>query len=138
VRALLVASVVAALAAPAACGSGGEATTGGGGPAAAATELRITVWPRGRSGASRSWTLRCGPAGGTLPAARRTCAALARLDEPFRPVPRDSVCTQQYGGPAEALVRGTHAGRRVWARFHRRDGCHISRWKRVAFLFPAR
>jgi hypothetical protein len=137
VRALLAAGLVAALAAPAACGSDSEGTTGGE-AAAAETDLRVTVWPQGPSGPSRSWTLRCEPVGGTLPSARRVCAALSRLDAPFRPVPRDAMCTQQYGGPAEALVRGTYRGRRVWARFHRRDGCHIARWDRVRFLFPAR
>jgi hypothetical protein len=139
VRALLAAGLVAALAAPAACGSGSESeSTTGGEAAAAETDLRITVWPQGPSGPSRSWTLRCGPAGGTLPNARRACTTLSRLDAPFRPVPRDAMCTQQYGGPDEALVRGTYRGRRVWARFHRRDGCHIARWDRVRFLFPAR
>ena len=113
-------------------------------PAAAATtvpatSLRVTVWLDGRSaGAGRTWTLRCGPAGGTHPRAARACAALAGTHEPFRPVPRDAICTEIYGGPSEALVVGVHAGRRVWARFHRRNGCHISRWQRHAFLFPVR
>ena len=139
-RPLVAAAVVAALAAPVACGSDTDTNgaNGGGGTAAAATELRITLWPRGPSGQSRMRTLRCGPAGGTLRNASRACAALSRLDGPFRPVPRDTVCTQQYGGPAEALVRGTYRGRRVWTRFHRRDGCNISRWDRVRFLFPDR
>jgi hypothetical protein len=45
------------------------------------------------------------------------------------------VCTEIYGGPAEALVTGTHRGRRIWARFNRTDGCRIERWRRHAFLF---
>jgi hypothetical protein len=138
VRALLVAALVALLAVPAACGSDTDGASGGGGAAAAETDLRITLWQRGPSGSARVRTLRCGPVGGTLPSASRACAALSRLDGPFRPVPRDAVCTQQYGGPAEGLVRGTYRGRRVWARFHRRDGCNISRWERVRFLFPTR
>jgi hypothetical protein len=139
VRALLAAALVAAIAVPAACGSDTDrASGGGGGTASAETDLRITLWQRGPSGPARVRTLRCGPVGGTLPSAGRACAALSRLDGPFRPVPRDSVCTQQYGGPAEALVRGTYKGRRVWTRFHRREGCNISRWERVRFLFPTR
>jgi hypothetical protein len=46
------------------------------------------------------------------------------------------MCTQIYGGPQEALVTGTFGGRRVWARFSRRNGCEIARWNRIAFLFP--
>ncbi len=102
------------------------------------TDLSITVWPQGKGGPAKRWTLRCGPAGGTLPGATRACAALARVENPFAPVPQGAVCTQIYGGPQEALVRGRHRGRSVWARFVRSDGCHIARWNRVAFLFPIR
>ncbi len=102
------------------------------------TQLTITVWPAGEGAASKSWTLRCGPVGGTLPRRAAACTALARLDSPFRPVPEGSVCTQIYGGPEEALVRGRHRGRSVYARFNRGDGCNIARWNRVAFLFPIR
>jgi Subtilisin inhibitor-like len=110
-------------------------------PAAAgaspATELRITVWPEGRDKESQTWTLRCAPAGGTLPNARPACASLAKLRQPFAPVPPDMACTEIYGGPQVALVVGRHAGRRVWARFSRTDGCQIDRWRRHAFLFAA-
>ena len=100
------------------------------------TDLKITVWSQGKGGTAKRWTLRCNPAGGTLPRAGRACTALARLENPFAPVPPDAVCTQIYGGPEEALVTGRHRGRSVWARFARTDGCHIARWNRVAFLFP--
>ena len=104
--------------------------------ATAATEMRITVWPRGEGGASRAWTLRCDPAGGSLPRAARACRTLGALRSPFRPVPPGSICTQVYGGPAVARVRGTFRGRRVDTRFDRRDGCRIARWNRVRVLFP--
>jgi len=48
------------------------------------------------------------------------------------------MCTEIYGGPQEALVRGVFRGRRVRATFRRRDGCEINRWNRVAFLFGVR
>ena len=100
------------------------------------TSLKITVWPNGRDKASRVATLRCGPVGGTLPRRAAACGRLAKLaGNPFAPVRADAVCTQIYGGPQEALVRGTFRGRRVWARFTRRDGCQIARWDRVSFLF---
>jgi Subtilisin inhibitor-like len=103
------------------------------------TELRITAWPKGRGTAGvKRWTLRCGPAGGSLPKPAGACKSLASLTNPFAPVPRDAACTEIYGGPAEAVVSGRHAGRRVWARFSRTDGCQIERWDRHRFLFPFR
>ena len=108
-------------------------------PAGAATpaaELRITLWPRGQNaGDPHRWTLSCAPVRGTLPNRASTCARLARLGEPFAPVPADAACTEQYGGPAEALVSGRFRGKRVWARFNRADGCRIARWQKHAFLF---
>jgi subtilisin inhibitor-like len=101
-----------------------------------ATELRITVWPRGEGHGSKSWTLRCNPVGGTLPNRLKACRKLDALRDPFAPVPRETFCTQIDGGPALAWVRGTLRGRRVYARFNRRDGCQIDRWNRVRILFP--
>jgi hypothetical protein len=125
VRALLAASVLVALLVP-------GASSG----AAPGTSLGISVWQEGRAnGDALRFTLRCNPTGGTLPRAARACAALSRLQQPFRPVPADAICTQQYGGPAEAFVVGRFEGRRIWTRFNRRDGCHISRWNKHSFLF---
>jgi len=93
----------------------------------------------GRGHASRSWTLRCGPVGGTLPGRVRACARLAKAqDDVFAPVPQATACSQVYGGPHFAVVRGLFRGRRWSATFTRRNGCEISRWNRVAFLFPVR
>jgi len=99
--------------------------------------LTITVWPDGGdAGGEQRWTLRCGPLGGTLPQRARACERLSTLTNPFRPVPKDALCTQIYGGPEVALVTGTFRGRQVNARFNRTDGCQIARWNRVAVLFP--
>jgi hypothetical protein len=63
------------------------------------------------------------------------CARLARAGRgAFAPVAPDTVCTQIYGGPREALVTGRLDGRRLRARFKRSNGCEIARWDRVAFL----
>ena len=102
----------------------------------AAANLLITAWPDGRDAVSRRWTLRCAPAAGTLPRAGEACRRLARMERPFAPIPDGTACTQIFGGPQEALVRGTYRGRKVWARFDRRDGCRIARWNRHSFLFP--
>jgi hypothetical protein len=98
------------------------------------TELEISVTPGGEA-PTNVWTLRC-PDGGTLPDAAQACEQLARLDDPFAPVPKNRACTQIYGGPQEAEVRGTFRGRPVEAHFDRGNGCEIERWDRVAFLFP--
>ena len=100
-------------------------------------DLRIAVWPEGQDGPKHVWTLQCGPTGGTLPDAAAACAKLGRFTKtsPFAPVPSDRACTALFSGPEEALVTGTFRGKRVWARFNRRDGCQTERWKRLEFLF---
>jgi len=101
-------------------------------------DLRVTVWPEGQQGPKHFWTLQCAPAGGTLPSAAEACSKLGRFTTtPFAPVPTDRACTEIYSGRQEALVVGTFRGRRVWARFNRRDGCQTARWNRLAFLFVA-
>ena len=98
--------------------------------------LTITVWPNGPTHASRVRTLHCEPARGTLVRAAAACRRLGAMKKsPFLPPSPNSVCTLVYGGPQEALVRGTFRGRRVSTRFARRNGCEIARWDRLAFLF---
>lgn len=124
--------LVAAAAVLAACGSAGSAGT------ATASRTSLTVTTRAEAGAPAVVrTLRCDPAGGTVARPARACARLAALDRPFAPTPRDVACTELYGGPQTATVRGTFRGRRIWARFSRVDGCAIERWDRHAFLFPS-
>ena len=48
--------------------------------------------------------------------------------------PADTACTQLFGGPEEATIKGTIRGNPVDATFSRSDGCEISRWERVAPL----
>jgi hypothetical protein len=90
--------------------------------------LTITLFPQGLDGPKREWVVRCPGA-----------AACARLEaggrDLFQPTPRGILCTDIYGGPQVAYVRGSLDGRRLWARFSRSDGCQIARWNRVVFLF---
>jgi subtilisin inhibitor-like len=103
----------------------------------ASTSLNITVWPNGEGQPGRkTYALRCAPLGGTLPHRAEACAKLARLTRPFAPTPKGMACTEIYGGPQEALVRGRLRGYSVSARFSRKNGCEIARWNRVRFLFP--
>lgn len=102
----------------------------------AATSLHITVWPNGEGNpGKRVYTLRCAPVGGTLPHPASACTKLMRVQRPFAPVPKNTACTQIYGGPQIATVTGTFRGEPVAAEFSRTNGCEIERWDRVAFLF---
>jgi len=109
--------------------------TSGTGKATSQANLEVSVTPAGE-GPTKLWTLRCTPPGGTLPHAEDACTRLARLDDPFAPVPKDVACTAIYGGPQTAEVHGTFRATKVDATFSRGDGCEIARWDAVGFLFP--
>lgn len=105
-------------------------------PTAAATSL--TVEHRPDEGAEvQRWTLTCDPVGGDHLQAAEACRVLAGLDDPFAPVPADAVCTEQYGGPQTATVRGTYRGEPVDLALSRVNGCYISQWERLVPLVPA-
>jgi hypothetical protein len=126
--ALLIAVVIAAV------GCGASQGTAGSTPE---TELTISVWPQGRgTEPPERWTLRCNPAGGTVPRAAAVCRQLYAMTKPFARRAKNLVCTDQYGGPQQAVIAGTHRGNRVWIVIGMRNGCDIARAKRLAFLVP--
>ncbi|MHB8060710.1 MAG: SSI family serine proteinase inhibitor [Gaiellaceae bacterium] len=115
-----------------AAGCGGSAS-GSSGP----TALRITIWPKGKTGSSFTYTLKCPQGTGTLPNARAACSKLRQVSaKTFAPVPTGTACTEIYGGPQTATVSGRLAGNSISADFNRTNGCEIARWERLAFLFP--
>ena len=119
--------VVALAVAVAACGEGrGSASTGAGG--GFEVSLRIRLDPDGSGPkAARTARLRC-------PSERRAraCRALRAIPRStFDPVPPGTACTEQYGGPERARIRGTIRGRAVDGRFERTNGCEIHRYERV-------
>jgi hypothetical protein len=96
--------------------------------------LTITVDHDG-SGAGKAKTtdVRCDASGDSA-----TCRALAGLaDKAFKPVPPTIACTEQYGGPEVATVKGTLRGKPVNARFSRVNGCEIARWNTASKLLEA-
>ena len=106
----------------------------------ARTAVEITVWPKGQGkGPTRTAQLVCDPVSGSVPDPAAACAALlskagrAALDEP----PLDAMCTELYGGPAEARIVGTVDGEPVDARLSRVNGCEIERWHALAAVLPA-
>jgi hypothetical protein len=105
--------------------------------ATATTSLKISYWPEGRAGGpAQTWTLRCGPVGGTLTRPGAACQKLAAMKSPFAPISPDAMCTEQYGGPQVAVISGTFRGSRLWTQLQNRNGCEIARFKRLAFLVP--
>ena len=125
---LLIAVVIAAV------GCGASQGTAGSTPD---TELTISFWPEGRgTHPPERWTLRCDPAGGTMPRAAAVCRQLYAMTKPFARRAKNLVCTDQYGGPQQAVIAGTLRGDRVWVLIGMRNGCEISRAKRLAFLVP--
>jgi hypothetical protein len=121
------------------CGGDDAADSGGSKPELAA-DLTVTVRPEGPDGAARRRTIECerlGPKAGDA-----TCRKLAGLTAAqLEPVPAGTACTQIYGGPAVARVRGELRGKRVDASFELTNGCEIERWDRNRVLLrdaPAR
>ncbi|WP_372594110.1 SSI family serine proteinase inhibitor [Actinotalea sp.] len=102
---------------------------------AAATSLTVVLDETG-TGPTTTTTLTCDPLGGTHPDAAAACAAIEAAGgaSAFDPVPPRTACTEQYGGPQTATVRGTVDGTPVNADFDRTNGCEISRWDRLAVL----
>ena len=58
------------------------------------------------------------------------------MERPFARPSGQAVCTEIYGGPALAEIRGTFKGAQVDTTFARTDGCEIALWDRHQFLFP--
>lgn len=114
------------------CGGGGNTTH------ETTTNLTITYWLDGKGkGPQQQFNLSCDPTVGNVADPVAACAALkgparAALD----PTPLSSMCTELYGGPAEATIVGTLAGDWVSARLSRVNGCEIGRWQALSALLP--
>jgi hypothetical protein len=117
---LRAAILIAGLVALAGCGEGDEDAGGGGATAPPATELTVTVWPKGPDGPQRERRVECPGA--------PVCGDLSA--QSLAPVPREMACTAIYGGPSVAHVTGTLRGESVDERFSLEDGCEIARWER--------
>jgi hypothetical protein len=101
------------------------------------TSLTITV-NTGDGTAAQEWTLTCDPPGGSHPDPSAACAVLAGLEPTvFDPVDPNQMCTQIYGGPETATVRGMWDGEPLDASFARNNGCEIARWDVIKAMFGA-
>ena len=88
-------------------------------------------------------TLRCGPgpSRGTGDLVTRAAAACRRLDRDPRILDRvggaDRLCSQIYGGPQQARITGTVAGRAIDVTIRRTDGCGVADWNALEWLLGA-
>jgi len=79
---------------------------------------------------AKQLTVDCGNAADSA-----ACGAAAKVtDADLAPTPGDRACSQLYGGPQTASIRGTLRGRSVDATFSRINGCEIARWGHVSAL----
>ncbi|MGB9376100.1 MAG: SSI family serine proteinase inhibitor [Mycobacteriales bacterium] len=111
-------------------GAGGSAKS----PAPPPTELSISV-TAATSAPAKVWTLSCQPTAGNHPQAADACAFVSKTAATvLAPVPANQVCTQIFGGPQVATVKGRWRGTSVDAKFARNNGCEIARWDKVKAL----
>jgi hypothetical protein len=114
-----------------AVGCGGDDDDEPEGRPALQADLVVIVRPEGPDSPAERRTIRCERLG----AGSRVCRGLAGLQpDQLDPVPPDVACTQIYGGPGTARVRGELRGQQVDASFKRTDGCQIERWDRNRVL----
>lgn len=66
----------------------------------------------------------------TVPIADEACALVEDHPAYLFPAAKSTAqaCTEQYGGPATATVKGTVRGKTVGLSLSRTDGCKISQW----------
>ena len=92
----------------------------------------MTVDDDGAKGAGKP---RSSSSSATSPTDSQACGAAAGVSAAdLRETGGDVACTQIYGGPEEATIKGTIRGEDVDATFTRSDGCEIARWDKVKDL----
>jgi hypothetical protein len=115
------------------CGGDDEETTAPS-PSAALAELTVTVDKDGDGGAAaKTSEVTCEAASDSA-----ICGVVAKLPaKVFEEPSGTTACTQQFGGPETATVKGTVNGEPVDARFSRENGCQIARWTAAKVLLEA-
>ena len=109
------------------CGSDEDTPAAGGGGTLA--KLVVTVDDDGARGAQQPRELKLDCAAPTDSQACGAAAGVSAAD--LEKTPGDTACTQIFGGPEEATIKGELRGDAVDATFKRSDGCEIERWDRV-------
>lgn len=103
--------------------------------AATPADLRLTLThPQGDASGARTTTLKCGPAGGTHPAARAACAELGARHGAIEQDPAGGVCTMIYA-PVVAEATGTYDGRPVSFKKKYGNDCEMHQHTGALFEF---
>ena len=101
-------------------------------PAGANANYRLQiVYQDSPKAKSVFWQLSCNPAGGNHPQPNLACKEIKRAVSPFKKPANDEICTKIYGGPQQATVTGTWAGKKVNRKFTRTNGCGLNRWQQL-------
>lgn len=106
-------------------------------PASSTAASQLTIVVDDGTGATTTWMLTCDPVGGTHPDPEAACSALTEHRSALRPVPKDKMCAQVYGGPERATITGTWGGEQVLATLSRVNSCETARWNELVPLVPA-
>jgi hypothetical protein len=107
-------------------------------PSAPAGKADLTILLDDGFGVRATWTLTCDPVGGSHPSPSTACGVLGASGAEALPgSPTDQMCTQEYGGPQKALIRGTWRGKALSSQLTLENGCEISRWSSLLGLLPA-
>jgi len=116
----------------AACGSDEPTTPATGGGSEELANFVVTVDADGESGAAaKELQVTC-----SAPTDSDVCGAAAGVSAADLAAPKDDIaCTQVFGGPETATIKGTLRGEPVDASFSRSDGCEIARWDKLKPLF---
>jgi hypothetical protein len=113
-------------------GCGSDEGTQAAGTTGTLANLVVTVDDDGARGAQQPRELKLDCAKPTDSQACGAAAGVSAAD--LRKTPGDTACTQIFGGPEEATIKGEIRGDPVDATFKRSDGCEISRWDHVKAL----
>jgi hypothetical protein len=113
-------------------GCGSDVGTQGAGSTGTLAKLVVTVDADGARGEQQPRELKLDCAAPTDSQACGAAAGVSAAD--LQKTPGDTACTQIFGGPEEATIKGEIRGDPVDASFKRSDGCEITRWDRVKAL----
>jgi hypothetical protein len=80
------------------------------------------------------YTLRCEPAGGTVPDPAAACARLLTGANIFAPRPARVACPMILASSGRAAVTGTYLGQQVHVTIVD-GGCDLSRWSKLKSVF---
>jgi hypothetical protein len=120
------------LVAAALAGCGSDEATQAGGPTGQLASLVVTVDDDGAKGSGQPRELKLDCAKPTDSQACGAAAGISAAD--LQKTAGDVACTQIFGGPEQATIKGKIRGEAVDATFTRTDGCEIERWDRVKAL----